>query len=155
MSIIVKCEIQITMKLKFLLLTLFTVFCFSAYSQTAEEVQETIARMQKASTPCNGAPEAFKDFVAKFSTDREFFDSRLNLPEEEMTKYADILVPENMDAKTPFEKDDDFYYQAWGELQYNKAYLDCGWVDSYVTHTYEFTRGKGGKWYLTHIVPGE
>ena len=142
------------MKLRILILSLVAIFTLSAKAQTAEEVNETIKRMENASTYCNGAPEAFKSFIAKFSTDEEFFKSRLNLPDAELSKYDDILVPENMVAKTPFAKDGDQYYQAWGELQYNKAYLDCGWVDSFVTHTFEFTRGKGGKWYLTHIVPG-
>ena len=143
------------MKLRILILSLVAIFTLSAKAQTAEEVNETIKRMENASTYCNGAPEAFKSFIAKFSTDEEFFKSRLNLPDAELSKYDDILVPENMLAKAPFAKDGDQYCQAWGELQYNKAYLDCGWVDSFVTHTFEFTRGKGGKWYLTHIVPGD
>ena len=143
------------MKLRILFLSLIAVFAFSIKAQTAAEVQATVKKMENASTKCNGAPEAFKTFIAQFSTDKDFFNSRLQLTDEEKTKYAEILVPENMTAKEPYEKDDDMYYQAWGELQYNKAYLDCGWVDSFVTHTFEFTRGKGGKWYLTHIVPGE
>lgn len=143
------------MKLKLILIALIATFAISAQAQTAQEVQETIDKMQKSSTPCNAAPEAFKDFIAKFSTDADFFKSRLDLSEDELTKYAEILVPENMIAKLPFQKDDDMYYQSYGELQYNKAYIDCGWVDSFVTHTFEFKRQNGGKWHLTHIVPGE
>ena len=80
--------------------------------------------------------------------------STRSLTDDQREKYASLLVPDNFTAKRPFAKDDDEYYQAWGEIQYTQVYLDCGWVDSYVTHTFEFKR-IGGKWYLDKVVPGE
>lgn len=143
------------MKKILIALTMLLGIAVSSNAQTAAEVKATDAKMMAAKTPCNGAPEAFKTFIAKFSTDAEFLNSRLALTDEQREKYADLLVPANFTAKTPFDKDGEEYYQAWGELQYNKVYLCCGWVDSYDTHTFEFTRGKGGLWTLSKIVPGE
>ena len=120
-------------------------------AQTAAEVEATNKKMLAASTPCNQGPEAFKDFIAKFSTDNEFMDSRLKLSPELREKYASVLVPSEFTAKKPFEKDGEEWYQAWGELQFGKAYLMCGWVDSYVEYIFEFTR-QNGKWFLSNIV---
>ncbi len=135
------------------LLTLITILglTINANAQTAADVEATVKKMQAASTPCNQGPEAFKDFIAKFSTDRDFMNSRLKLSDAQRTKYAYLLEPSNFTAKTPFAKDGDEYCQQWGELQFGKAYLECGWVDSYVTHIFEFTR-SAGKWYLSTIV---
>ena len=143
--------------MKKLLLAIVMAFTRSAvsFAQTAAEVNATQKKMMAASTPCNGAPEAFKTFIAQFSTDKDFMESRITLTADQREKYADLLVPADFVAKTPFDKDGEEYYQAWGELQYNKVYLCCGWVDSYDTHTFEFTRGEGGKWFLSKIVPGE
>lgn len=127
---------------------------FTVNAQTAAEVNATVKKMMSASTPCNQGTEPFKEFIAKFSTDKDFMESRLRLSEQQRQEYADLLVPSNFTAKVPFAKDDDEYYQSWGELQFAKAYLECGWVDSYCTHTFEFVR-DGQKWYLAKIVPGE
>lgn len=128
---------------------------FISMAQTADEVQLTIKRMENPSTFCNGAPEAFSKFLQKFASDKDFFESRLTLPESEKAAFAAELKPENMKAMLPFQKDGEMYYQAFGELQYNKAYLECGYVDSFSTHIYEFTRNKQGLWTLSHIVPGD
>lgn len=125
-----------------------------AKGQTAAEVDATVAKVMSAKAPCNQGPEAFKTFIGKFSTDSAFMESRVRLTDDQREKYASLLVPDNFTAKRPFAKDDDEYYQAWGEIQYTQVYLDCGWVDSYVTHTFEFKR-IGGKWYLDKVVPGE
>lgn len=128
--------------------------CGSALSgnaQTASEIEASTKKMMAPSTPCNQGPEAFKDFIAKFSTDREFMESRNGLSAELREKYASVLSPEEFTAKTPFEKDGDEWYQEWGELQFGRVYLMCGWVDSYVEYIFEFTR-KDGKWYLTNVV---
>lgn len=120
-------------------------------AQTASEVEASVKRMMSASTPCNQGPEAFKNFIAKFSTDKSFMESRLKLSPEQREKYAKILEPEEFTAKNPFSKDGEEWYQAWGELQFAKAYLMCGWVDSYVEYVFEFFR-INGKWYLANIV---
>ncbi|MBQ4345113.1 MAG: hypothetical protein IJC40_04340 [Muribaculaceae bacterium] len=139
---------------KFLLIIAFIAVGFVMQAQTVAEIEETVARFNNPSTPCNQGGEAFNDFIAKFSTDQEFLNSRLKLTEAQKSEYAELLVPENFTAKLPFAKDDDMFYQAWGELQFNSAYLDCGWVDSYCTHTFEFKR-IGGKWYLAKVVVDE
>lgn len=126
----------------------------NAQAQTAAEVDATVSKVMSAKAPCNQGPEAFKTFIAKFSTDKEFMESRLKLTDDQREKYSSLLVPDNFTAKRPFAKDGDEYYQAWGEIQYTQVYLDCGWVDSYVTHTFEFKR-ISGKWYLDKVVPGE
>lgn len=138
---------------KVIILTFIAVFAvtLNVNAQTKAEVEASNKKMLAASTPCNKAPEAFKDFIAKFSTDQEFLNSRLKLSPEQRSKYADLLVPDNFIAKAPFDKDGEEFFQMWGELQYNKAYLECGWVDSYVEHIFEFIR-DGGKWYLGKIV---
>lgn len=129
------------------------IFC-NVSAQTAAEVKQSKAKMEATSTPCNQGAEPFKQFIVKFNTDSAFMAERLKITDAEREKYAGILVPGNFEAKAPFAKDDDEFYQMWGELQRNKAYLDCGWVDSYVTHTFEFIR-VGEKWYLGKVVPGE
>lgn len=144
------------MKLKSFITVLVTIFIcgISANAQTAKEVQETIAKMESKSALCNKGPEAFNTFIAKFSTDEEFMKSRIKLSEAQSTEFAELLVPSNFTAKEPFAKDGDMYYQSWGELQYQKTYLDCGWVDSYVTHTFQFERFDG-KWYLHKVIADE
>ncbi len=123
-------------------------------AQTAKEVQATVAKMESGSALCNKGAEPFKTFIAKFSADEEFMNSRIKLSDAQRTEFADLLVPSNFTAKEPFEKDGDMYYQSWGELQYQKTYLDCGWVDSYVTHTFMFER-LDGKWYLHKVIADE
>lgn len=144
------------MKLKSLIIAIVAMFIASSSlsAQTAKEVQATVAKMESSSALCNKGPEPFKTFIAKFSTDEEFMKSRLKLSEAQSTEFADLLVPSNFTAKEPFEKDGDMYYQSWGELQYQKTYLDCGWVDSYVTHTFLFERFDG-KWYLHRVIADE
>jgi len=143
------------MKTLFISLALILGLAVGANAQTAADVKASQTKMMAPSTPCNGAPEAFRTFIEKFSTDSEFMESRLNITPEQREKYADLLVPANFKAMTPVERDGEEYYQAWGELQYNKAYLCCGYVDLYDTHTFEFKRGQGGLWYLFKVVPGE
>ena len=127
---------------------------FSAGAQTAADVNATQKKMMAASTPCNQGPESFKSFIEKFNSDAEFMNSRLKITDAQREKFAAQLKPGEFEAKAPFAKDGDEWYQSWGELQFAKAYLDCGWVDSYVEYTYEFIR-VDGKWYLGKIVAGE
>lgn len=140
------------MKIKSLLIAIVTIFigATSANAQTAQEVKESVAKMESKSALCNKGPEAFNTFIAQFSTDEEFMKSRIKLDEAQSTEFAELLIPSNFTAKEPFAKDDDMYYQSWGELQYQKTYLYCGWVDSYTTHTFHFER-IDGKWYLYRI----
>lgn len=150
-------SITLNMKIKSLLFAVVAIIIGSASmsAQTAKEVRETVARMESSSAQCNKGPEAFKTFIAKFSTDEDFMNSRINLEyEAKRTEFAELFVPSNFTAKEPFAKDGDMYYQSWGELQYQKTYLDCGWVDSYVTHTFKFER-INGKWYLRDIIADE
>lgn len=144
------------MKIKSLILAVVAIFLgiASANAQTAQEVKETVAKMESKTALCNKGPEAFNTFIAKFSTDEEFMKSRIKLSEDQSTEFAELLVPSNFTAKEPFAKDDDMYYQSWGELQYQKTYLYCGWVDSYLTHTFQFER-IDGKWYLHKIIADE
>ena len=144
------------MKIKSAIIALaFTAIGFSSMNaQTAEEVQATVKQMESSSALCNKGPEAFKTFIAKFSTDEEFMKSRIKLDDAQREEFANLLVPSNFTAKEPFAKDGDMFYQSWGELQYQKTYLDCGWVDSFVTHTFQFER-FGGKWYLANIIADE
>lgn len=152
------------MKLKSLLIAGALLIAGSAMAQTPEQqriidltipdVNESVELFNDPATPCNQGPEAFKDFIAKASTDQEFLNSRIKLTAAQKSEYAQLLVPENFTAQLPFMKDNQIYVQMWGELQYNTAYLDCGWADSYYTHTFEFKR-QGGKWYLVKVVPGE
>ena len=144
------------MKLKSFIIAIAAVIfgTSSMNAQTAKEVQATVSKMESKSALCNKGPEAFNSFIAKFSTDEEFMKSRIKLSEAQSTEFAELLVPSNFTAKEPFAKDGDMYYQSWGELQYQKTYLDCGWVDSYVTHTFQFERFDG-KWYLYKVIADE
>lgn len=126
----------------------------SLNAQTAQEVKASISKMENKSALCNKGSEAFKTFISQFSSDEEFMKSRIKLEETQQSKFAELLVPSNFTAKEPFAKDEDMYYQAWGELQYNKTYLDCGWVDSFITHTFLFER-VNGKWHLTKVIADE
>lgn len=120
-------------------------------AQTASEVNASQKMMTTASTPCNQGPEAFKQFIVKFNTDSTFMAQRLALTPEQKAEYGHLLKPGNFEAKVPYDRDGEECYQCWGELQYNKAYLDCGLVDSYVEHTFEFVR-RNGVWYLGKVV---
>lgn len=144
------------MSLKSVIFTLgfFFISIISINAQTAKEIKESIAKMENKSAQCNKGSEAFNIFIAKFSTDEEFMKSRIKLSEDQSTKYAELIIPSNFTAKEPFAKDNDMYYQAWGELQYQKTYLDCGWVDSFITHTFLFER-IDGKWYLAKVIADE
>ena len=144
------------MKIKSLFIAIVAIITFvtTTNAQTAKEVQETIAKMESKSALCNKGPEAFNTFIAQFSTDEDFMNSRIKLSEAQRTEFASLLIPSNFTAKEPFTKDDDMYYQSWGELQYQKTYLDCGWVDSYITHTFQFER-INGKWYLYKVIADE
>lgn len=145
------------MKAKSLIIAIVALFMgvASMSAQTAKEVKETVAKMESKTALCNKGPEAFNTFIAKFSTDEEFMNSRIKLEKEsQLTEFAELFVPSNFTAKEPFAKDGDMYYQSWGELQYQKTYLDCGWVDSYVTHTFQFER-IDGVWYLRNIIADE
>ena len=144
------------MKIKslFIAIVALVIGCVSANAQTAQEVKETVAKMESKTALCNKGPEAFNVFIAKFSSDEEFMKSRIKLSEDQSTKYAELIIPSNFTAKEPFAKDNDMYYQAWGELQYQKTYLDCGWVDSFITHTFLFER-IDGKWYLAKVIADE
>lgn len=141
-------------------------FLTSGYAQMSQEdiiknyivdINESVALMQDASEAWNQG-EAFCEFIKKFATDEEFMNSRIRLTPAQATEYKDLLVPSNFEAKHPFQKEDaeegELFYQMWGEMQWGTVHLDCGWMDSYYTHTYEFKR-NGGKWYLTKIVLGE
>lgn len=145
------------MKLLHYLLTLavLAVFAAGAQAQTASEVLASVKKMESTSSPCNQGAEAFRQFIQKFNTDAGFMASRLRVTDAQKEQFADILVPGNFEAKKPFAKDGEEYYQMWGEIQFNKVYLDCGWVDSYVTHTFEFVRDAKGLWTLGKVVPGE
>ena len=134
-----------------LLLGVVLIGTVAVNAQTAAEVNESNQRMLNPSTLSNKGPEAFKNFIAKFSTDQDFMESRIKLSAEQKKEYGNLLVPGNFKAMTPFAKDGEEWFQMWGELQYNKAYLTCGWVDSYVEYTFEFIR-VGGKWYLGKVV---
>lgn len=137
--------------MKRLLLALALVLGLSAAAQTRADIQASIKKMESPSTPCNQGAEPFKQFIAQFSTDADFMTSRLKLSDAQREKYADILKPETFKAMGPEERDGEEYYQAWGEMQYGQAYLDCGWVDSFSEYTMEFKR-LDGKWYLAKIV---
>ncbi len=152
------------MKLKSLLIAGAMFIAGSAMAQTPEQqriidltisdVTESIEIFNDPATPSNYGAEAFKNFIAKASTDQEFLDSRIRLTPEKKAEYAQLLVSENFTTQLPYMKGDQIYVQMWGELQSNTAYLDCGWADSYYTHTFVFKR-QGGKWYLADIIPGE
>ena len=121
------------------------------------EIDESIELMQDASEKWNQG-EAFSEFIQKFSSDEEFMNSRIRLTASQLSEYKELIVPSNFEAKHPFQREDaeegELFYQMWGEMQWGTVHLDCGWMDSYYTHTFEFKR-NGGKWYLTKVVPGE
>ena len=100
------------MKIKSLILAVVAIFLgmASANAQTAQEVKETVAKMESKTALCNKGPEAFNTFIAKFSTDEEFMKSRIKLSEDQSTEFAELLVPSNFTAKEPFAKDDDVLF---------------------------------------------
>ena len=57
------------MKIKSLILAVVAIFLgmASANAQTAQEVKETVAKMESKTALCNKGPEAFNTFIAKFS----------------------------------------------------------------------------------------
>lgn len=140
--------------IKYLILAIAAIVATNAGAQTAAEVEASVKKMNAATTPCNQGAEPFNKFIEKFNTDADFLASRLKITPEQKADYANFLKPGNMQAKAPYDIDGELFCQIWGELQRNKAYLDCGWADSYLVCTLEFVR-QGEKWYLGKIVPGE
>lgn len=140
----------------------FTLCCYAqqpdavAVEMCSNDVKASIESMKDSEEVWNQGAEPFSRFIEKFSTDEEFCNSRIKLTVAQRAEYKSILSPSNFEAKLPHVRQDgeDMYYQQWGEMQRNTVYLDCGWVDSYYTHTFEFKR-IGGKWVLAKIVPGE
>ena len=141
-------------------------FVMAGYAQMSQaeiiknyiiEIDESIELMQDESEAWNQG-EAFSEFIKKFATDEEFMNSRIRLTAAQLSEYKELIVPSNFEAKHPFQREDaeegELFYQMWGEMQWGTVHLDCGWMDSYYTHTFEFKR-NGGKWYLTKVVPGE
>ena len=145
------------MKLIQLIITCATVLLpMPVLSQTAAEVDATNKKVMSASMPCNAGTEPFRDFLKKFNTDKAFMESRLAISDAQKEKFAALLEPSTFMVMTPFEKDGDMFYQMWGEIQGMKVYLECGWVDSFYEHTFEFQRKNGNSnWYLTNIVLGD
>lgn len=145
------------MKLVHLILVSASLFSpMTIQAQTASEVEATNKKVMAASTPCNSGTEPFKDFLKKFNTDKTFMESRMAISDSQKEKFAAVLVPSTFMAKAPFEKDGEMFYQMWGEVQGMKVYLECGWVDSFYEHTFEFQRKNGNsEWYLTNIVLGD
>lgn len=123
----------------------------SASAQTKAEIDQSVTRMESASAPCNQGAEPFKQFIAKFSNDKTFMESRLKLSDSQMAEFATLLTPSNFVAMGPVDRDNDQWYQAWDEIQRNSVYLSCGWVDSFTEHIYEFKR-ISEKWYLAKVV---
>lgn len=127
-----------------------------AIEMCSNDVKESIENMKNSAEVWNQGAEPFSRFIEKFSTDEEFCKSRIQLTAAQRAEYKSVLAPSNFEAKLPYirQEGEDMYYQQWGEMQRNTVYLDCGWVDSYYTHTFEFKR-VGGKWVLSKVVPGE
>lgn len=140
----------------------FAVCCYAQLSNAelaelySKDVKESVENMKNGAEVWNQGAEPFSQFIEKFSTDEEFCNSRIKLTAAQRAEYKSVLAPSNFVAKLPYEPNpgDGLYYQQWGEMQRNTVYLDCGWVESYYTHTFEFKR-IGGKWVLAKIVPGE
>ncbi len=122
----------------------------------SNDVKASVENMKNSSEGWNQGAEPFSKFIEKFSTDEQFMNTRIKLTVAQKNEYKELLVPSNFEAKLPAirQEGEEMYYQQWGEMQTNTVYLDCGWVDSYYTHTFEFKR-IGGKWNLSKIVPGE
>lgn len=124
----------------------------ASVAEHATEVQESIDRLN-GNGKHNLAPEPFKDFLAKFSSDPQFMDSRISLSTADKEKNASLLVPETFSAKAPQimlnEGVEDVYYQIWDEMQFHTVHLNCCW-DGILDHDIVFER-KNGKWYLTQI----
>lgn len=146
-----------------LAITMSATTCYAQMTQEqiiksyTDDVTESVALMQDSSEPWNQG-ESFTSFIKKFSTDEQFMNSRIKLTAAQQIEYKDLLIPSNFEAKAPFAKEGNeestLFYQMWGEMQFSTVHLDCGWVDSYYAHTFEFKR-LGGKWFLSKIVPGE
>lgn len=149
------------MKIRTFLFGLLTMLPATAMAQydlnaaAAEHAQEVTESIEKMNAPGkqNDGPEAFKVFIEKFSTDPEFMNSRIDLPENVKASNADLLVPENFQAKMPEIRDnegmEDVYYQVWDEMQFHTVHLSCCW-DGIIERDYVFMR-KNGKWYLSQI----
>lgn len=117
------------------------------------EVDESVKKMEGSGNH-NLAPEPFKEFIAKFSTDSAFMESRTSLTEADKEKFAPLLTPSTFEAKAPVIADnngtDDVYYQIWDEMQFHTVHLDCCW-DGVLEYVIIFER-KSGRWHLTQIL---
>lgn len=125
----------------------------AAAEQYKTEVEESIAKMNSDDNH-NAGPEPFKDFIAKFSTDTDFMNSRIALSDADRAKFADLLTPSTFTAKLPViaENDgvEDVYYQIWDEMQHHTVHLNCCW-DGVLAHNFIFMK-KNGKWYLDQVT---
>lgn len=98
------------MKNRLLALAVAFVAAIGAMSaQTADEVNASVKKMESAATDCNQGAEPFRSFIAKFSTDKDFMESRLKISDSQRSQFADLLTPATFTAKTPFDKDGEEY----------------------------------------------
>lgn len=117
------------------------------------QVEASIKKMN-GNDKHNAAPEPFKEFIAKFSTDEAFMNERIALDVAAREKYADLLTPSTFTAKLPVIADndgsEDVYYQIWDEMQFHTVHLNCCW-DGVLENNIIFMK-RNGKWYLDAIT---
>lgn len=125
----------------------------TAAEEYKTQVEASIKKMN-GNDKHNAGPEAFKDFIAKFSTDEAFMNERIALDDKAREKYADLLTPSTFTAKLPAIADndgsEDIYYQIWDEMQFHTVHLNCCW-DGVLENNIIFMK-KDGKWYLETIT---
>lgn len=93
---------------------------------------------------CNRAPEAFREFVGRFTTEPAFRKSRVELYE------SSYRLPEGTNEGT-FEQrkpDEDGFFSAWRVMEGDSVVFSSGWLNSEVAEEYTFVRKQGGLWYL-------
>lgn len=93
---------------------------------------------------CNKGPEAFRDFVTRFTAEEGFRDSRIDL-------YDDSYhLPEDTEqiAFVQHKPDEEGFFSAWRVMEGDSVVFSSGWLNSEVAEEYTFVRKEKGLWFL-------
>ena len=142
--------------MKYILTLILTLaVALGSAAQTSRDIKASQKAIMDKEAVCNTGTEPFRDFIAKFNGDGAFLAQRTNIDKALEKKYAKVLQPGQLVASGPTERDGDDWYRKWSAIQPNTVFFDCGWVDSQIVYTLEFTRASANEpWFLTRLIEG-
>lgn len=100
--------------------------------------------LESDTAACNRGPEPFKQFVAHFSKDSSFRESRIRLCDGSES----VSVDTDENDLIQHNPDDEGFFSAWSIVRADSVVFTSGWLNSEVAEEYTFARGDNGLWFL-------